>query len=45
LNDPNCQPFLRSTWERCSKARAEINNIEGFGAVVAETIADFFAGK
>jgi DNA ligase (NAD+) len=28
-----------------SEARAEINNIEGFGEVVAEAIADFFAEK
>jgi DNA ligase (NAD+) len=28
-----------------SEGRAKIDNIEGFGAVVAETIADFFAGK
>jgi DNA ligase (NAD+) len=28
-----------------SDARAEINNIEGFGEVVAEAIADFFAEK
>ncbi len=37
---------LRSTARAASpgsEARAEINNIEGFGEVVAETIADFFA--
>jgi DNA ligase (NAD+) len=28
-----------------SETRAEINNIEGFGEVVAEAIADFFAEK
>ena len=28
-----------------SEARAEINNIEGFGEVVAEAVADFFAEK
>ena len=28
-----------------SEARAEINNIEGFGEVVAEAIADFFAER
>jgi DNA ligase (NAD+) len=30
---------------RVLPAAAEINNIEGFGEVVAETIADFFAEK
>jgi DNA ligase (NAD+) len=37
---------LRSTARAASpgsEARAEINNIEGFGEVVAETVADFFA--
>jgi DNA ligase (NAD+) len=37
---------LRSTARAASagsEVRAEINNIEGFGEVVAETIADFFA--
>jgi DNA ligase (NAD+) len=37
---------LRSTARAAppgSEARAEINNIEGFGEVVAEAIADFFA--
>ena len=28
-----------------SEARAEINNIEGFGEVVAEAVADFFTEK
>ncbi len=31
--------------QKGSEARAEINNIEGFGEVVAEAIADFFAEK
>ncbi|MGB8279275.1 MAG: NAD-dependent DNA ligase LigA [Methylovirgula sp.] len=39
---------LRETAQRAvegSEARAEINNIEGFGDVVAESIADFFQEK
>ncbi|MGB6175120.1 MAG: NAD-dependent DNA ligase LigA, partial [Methylocella sp.] len=39
---------LRSTARAASpgsEARAEINNIEGFGEVVAETVADFFAER
>jgi DNA ligase (NAD+) len=51
LNDPNRSLFIAARGSAAqaafegSEARAEIDNIEGFGAVVAETIADFFAGK
>ena len=51
---PGVSPAISVPSRRCeyragasegSETRAEINNIEGFGEVVAEAIADFFAER